>query len=296
MKKLLSVLVWIALATVSVARADEYQEFLDKLAKEESKNNPGAYFPERGGYLGLYQMSEAALVDAGYYIQDDTPNINDWEGTWTGRDGIDNKEDFLANAQAQTNAVTAYHRKLWGYVQDMGLDDLVGEEQQGVTVTQSGLLAGAHLLGASGLSRCLAGIPDACADGNGTSALTYMGILGGYDVTSITMPGGGNGSGGGLMENLKPGETIQGVGGKLVPVQYRPPTLEEIFAQGGVSVTAIRVTIQSITAMTFLLWLAWVVLGHYQAWRNETISTFQFETGIVRATVLVAAVLFVILS
>ena len=55
------------------------------------------------GYLGLYQMGEKAMVDAGYY----KPQIeykNRWDGEFTGKDGVHSKEDFLNNPLAQENA------------------------------------------------------------------------------------------------------------------------------------------------------------------------------------------------
>ena len=64
-------------------------------------------------YLGKYQMGEAALVDTEYYVDD---HINysgkcDWKGTFTGKDGVYSREDFLSNPQAQENANREYKKK-----------------------------------------------------------------------------------------------------------------------------------------------------------------------------------------
>jgi hypothetical protein len=72
----------------------DYEAFLSALGSRESS---GRYDVENPwGYLGKYQMGEAALIDAGYYLQDGTAQ-NDWRGEWTGKDGVWSKEDFLSS-------------------------------------------------------------------------------------------------------------------------------------------------------------------------------------------------------
>jgi hypothetical protein len=78
---------------------NNYQSFLETLAHSESSNNYD--ITNSHGYLGKYQMGEAALIDTGYYIRDKTPGRNDWSGHWTGKDGISSKQDFLDNHVVQ---------------------------------------------------------------------------------------------------------------------------------------------------------------------------------------------------
>ncbi|MGX2040262.1 hypothetical protein ACWJKU_09020 [Methylocaldum sp. MU1018] len=198
---------FVVLAAVSAwAIADMYLAFLASLAQRESSGDPTK--TNESGHLGLYQMSEAALVEAGYYRPDGTIT-NDWSGQWTGKDGIYSKNDYLNDATAQNNAVQAYHQKLWSDIEAEGLDQMIGQTANGAPVTPSGLLAGAHLIGAHGLAKCLSSGTD-CADGNGTKAMSYMTMFGGYDVASITGIE-GTGSGG----SIGPGHGGAGGGGAL---------------------------------------------------------------------------------
>jgi hypothetical protein len=149
-----------------------YEEFLEDIRKAESSNRYTIENPY--GFLGAYQMGEAALIDAGFYLPDGTKK-NDWTGTWTSKAqgmGIHSKADFLGakitqvkikgkdiekieqdpekieNARnAQDEAVKAYFRKVWGYICHWQLDTYVNEEIKGVTITESALIAAYHLVG-----------------------------------------------------------------------------------------------------------------------------------------------------
>jgi len=157
-------------------------DFFKALAKRESSDNYKAI--NSSGYLGLYQMGEQAMVDAGYYYPKEKYN-NKWDGKFTGKDGIYSKEDFLNNRVAQEKAQRIFKRKQWNYIKQ--LHKYVGKNINGTTVTQSGMLGVAHLLGQSNLAIYLQSngniIPK---DGNGTTADEYMKLLGGYDVSDIT--------------------------------------------------------------------------------------------------------------
>jgi len=162
-----------------------YEDFLRALGYRESS---GRYNIEnRLGYLGKYQMGEAALKDAGYYKGDRTPRVNDWIGEWTGKDGVWSKEDFLNNPTAQENAIKEYHKKVWKYIVALGLDKYIGKKIGGVLITESGLLGGAHLVGVMNLKRFLNSngqiIPK---DGNDVPITHYIDLLNGYDIIEIT--------------------------------------------------------------------------------------------------------------
>ena len=156
-----------------------FSEFLTNLAARESG---GSYtVVNQYGYLGKYQVGEASLIDTGYYKKDGT-STNDWKGEWTGKDGVWSKDDFLSKAQAQENAIRAYIDKQWGYIEKLGLDKFVGKTlSDGTLITESGLIAGAHLKGVGGLQRYLKsdGVDDNI-DGNGTRISSYVRKFSGY--------------------------------------------------------------------------------------------------------------------
>ena len=159
------------------------QDFLDALGKRESGGNYKAF--NKYGYAGKYQMGEAALIDAGYYKKSGRYN-NDSSGTFTGRDNVYSIEDFLKNPKAQENAQIAFKRRQWLYLKAVGADKFLNKFINGYSITQSGLLAGAHLKGAGGVIEYLKsnGLKNP-KDAFGTSVESYMKNFGGYDVSSI---------------------------------------------------------------------------------------------------------------
>ncbi|CAL7963068.1 hypothetical protein MIDIC_570001 [Alphaproteobacteria bacterium] len=95
-------------------------------------------------------MGELALIDAGYYNKDILSNPkakrNDWSGTWTGKNGVNSRDDFLNSAEAQTQAVKDYHSIVWHrYLKKY--HESVGEKMGKVEITASGLIAATHLAG-----------------------------------------------------------------------------------------------------------------------------------------------------
>lgn len=137
------------------------------------------------GYLGLYQMGEKAMVDAGYYKPKKEYN-NRWEGEFTGKDGVYSKEDFLNNPLAQENAQRIYKQKQWKYLKNLGADKYVGQTVGGVKITESGLLAGAHLWGQDGVMDYLKSNGEKNrADKNGATVKDYIKNFANYDVSEI---------------------------------------------------------------------------------------------------------------
>jgi len=70
---------------------------LEELFKELGfSESSGKYnIVNSAGYLGKYQMGGSALTDAGYYKLNPNGKENDWLGTFTGKDNVNSKEDFL---------------------------------------------------------------------------------------------------------------------------------------------------------------------------------------------------------
>ncbi len=141
----------------------------------------------RWGYVGKYQMGESAMVDAGYYIKPSRNYNNDWTGQFTGKDGVYSLDDFRKNKQAQENAQKSFKQAQWHQLKSLGLDKYVGKEINGVKITQSGLLAAAHLKGPRNVQKYLESSgKDIPKDKLGTSVEDYMSKFGGYDVSEIT--------------------------------------------------------------------------------------------------------------
>lgn len=159
------------------------QDFLDALGKRESGGNYKAF--NKYGYAGKYQMGEAALIDAGYYKKQGKYN-NDWCGTFLGKDGVYSIQDFLNKPQAQENAQLAFKRRQWLYLKAVGAHAYCGKNINNFTITESGLLAGAHLKGAGGVMQYLKSNGKRNPkDGFGTTVESYIKNFAGYDVSSI---------------------------------------------------------------------------------------------------------------
>ena len=160
-------------------------DFLEDLAKSESSGNYLA--KNTKGYLGKYQMGEEALVDAGYYYRrpEGEKYTNKWDNGFTGVDDIYSEEDFLNDPIAQENAVRAYQHAVWGYIKNEA-EKNDGKIINGIKMTKSGMLAGAHLVGHADLKRYLKSngtyIP---RDANLVSVEKYIKNYAGYDISEI---------------------------------------------------------------------------------------------------------------
>ena len=100
--------------------------------------------PAGGSALGCYQMTRAALVDAGF---------KDAAGRWRDNPwGIDSDDEFRRDRRAQDAAMLRYTARNWRRLEPC-VRDLIGRTVGGVALDQAALVAGAHLLGASGVVR-----------------------------------------------------------------------------------------------------------------------------------------------
>lgn len=160
------------------------QQFLNDLGARESGGNYKAF--NKYGYAGKYQMGEAALIDAGYYRKSSRIYNNDWSGEFLGKDGIKSIQDFLNNPRAQENAQIIFKKKQWGYLKAVGAHNYLGLIINGILITASGLLAGAHLKGAGSVYEYLKSRGKKnSSDAFGTSVESYIKQFSGYDVTEI---------------------------------------------------------------------------------------------------------------
>ena len=159
----------------------ELDDFANKIAHRESRGKYDAV--NKLGYLGKYQFGGMALQDLGY---------KDSRGKWVGKDGIKSKEDFLKSAQAQEKAFKEWRPRLKGYLKANGALDYVGKEINGIKITEQGLMAASHLVGAGSKKRSTGVIGmlksgKIPADANGTKATDYMKMFSGSDKTKINI-------------------------------------------------------------------------------------------------------------
>lgn len=150
-------------------------DFLNAIAKRESSNDPGVV--NRLGYIGLYQFGKGALTDLKIYKDTEKKTILD------SRAFLKNPELFPV--EKQNIAMLKYLRINRGYLKKE-IEKFVGKEIGGILITESGLLAGSHLLGHGGIKQFLnsngKNIPE---DGNGTPITEYIKKFGGYDLTDL---------------------------------------------------------------------------------------------------------------
>ena len=162
------------------------KDFYRDLAMSESSNNPKAI---NKGYIGLYQMGEAALVDVEYYNekyrkigqQEGSQYNNDWTSSWSGKNGINSRDNFLNNSLVQNIAVREYHQKIWFYLRNYHFYE--DKEVGGILLSKSAMLAGGHLVGAPAVRKFIdsEGEVDK-SDGNLVRCSTYMKKFSGYEV------------------------------------------------------------------------------------------------------------------
>lgn len=174
---------WLMFGMIGLAlAATGYADFLKAIAQRESSLNPRA--TNGAGYVGLFQMGTLAMTDAGYYRSNGTGN-NSWNGTFTGKNGVTSLNTFMSNPDMQVKAITDYYVKLQGYINYYGLSQYIGKTVNGTSITLSGLIAGAHLVGIGALKQFLdsggASIP---MDGNRVPVTQYITQFGGYSIAS----------------------------------------------------------------------------------------------------------------
>ena len=138
-----------------------YIGFKEALAFKESQ---GDYFVTNTfGYLGKYQFGVGTLQLMGVY----------------------NATQFLNDPKLQEKVFrTNLSRNKWILRRDIAR--FVGKKVNGFTVTESGILAAAHLAGAGNVKKFLRSYGDCdFSDGYGTKISYYMKRFAGYDVSVV---------------------------------------------------------------------------------------------------------------
>lgn len=148
--------------------------FMDSLAMRESNNTPTAV--NRFGYMGKYQFGLRTLHGLGPEFRGITRN------------------QFLSNGELQDSALVSYLRMNKQMLADL-IINYDGRYINGIYITESGILAGAHLVGPHGvlayfdstytIVRNGRSVRPKTIDGNGTSVEEYLKEFSGYSLTAL---------------------------------------------------------------------------------------------------------------
>ena len=147
--------------------------FMDSMAMRESNNTPTVV--NRYGYLGKYQFGPKTLWDLGRRFQV-------------------TKDEFLGNVALQDNAMKQYLKDNRTTIRDLVIQ-YDGRWYNGIYITESGLLAGAHLVGPHGLRayfdpsyrirRNGREIRPRTFDGNGIGVREYISQFSGFNLAAL---------------------------------------------------------------------------------------------------------------
>jgi len=152
------------------------------------------------GFLGKYQFAEILLIRLGYYQANvyygRGSNKNYWQGRWTGKNGIDSKVKFLNSPEVQEKAIREAFGVYWQDInnqlktQGKSINEYLDRKKtfdnkgkrKTITITISGILAGAHLRGSDKVVQLLTS-GKVSYDEFGASILEYVEQFGGYETT-----------------------------------------------------------------------------------------------------------------
>lgn len=138
-----------------------YVGFKEALAFKESRGSYSIINPY--GYMGKYQFGESTLRII----------------------GIHDPATFLNDTRQQEAAFNAY-ASLNKWVLRKDIERYAGKTIGGVKVTESGILAAAHLAGAGNVKKFLRSAgTNGFSDANGTSIRNYLKKFSGYDTSHI---------------------------------------------------------------------------------------------------------------
>ena len=138
-----------------------FDAFLSRLGHFESSNRYDIV--NSLGYAGRYQFGRAALKDVGM--------------------GHISKKEFLANPELQDLAVRRLLKKNQKRLRRV-IKKYDGTTYRGIRITESGILAAAHLGGAGNVKKFFRGGKN-FKDAYGTSIGTYMIVFRNYDMSGL---------------------------------------------------------------------------------------------------------------
>jgi hypothetical protein len=135
----------------------QLDSFLNAIGHRESTNRYDVV--NRWGYMGKYQFGRSTLKGLGFKVT---------------------RKEFLSNPQLQEEAMMALllhnKEKLQKYI-----DVFDGQTINGMYISESGILAAAHLGGQGSVKRFFKN-GKVFKDGNGTKITSYMKKFSGYDI------------------------------------------------------------------------------------------------------------------
>lgn len=177
---------------IGFIQAVSYKESSSDLSQPLStrRNISSALQKNDKGYIGFFQFGEAALIDLGYYQHwdnnTDKTKANDWTGTWTGKAGINNLSQFLNSPNKQIQIINEWIDLLCKRLRNRNFNEYYGKIINGVEITESGAIAGAHLVGDGGLGSFLgvSGFKGEYKeyDGNDVHISKYIEMFNHYDL------------------------------------------------------------------------------------------------------------------
>ena len=136
---------------------DEMERFLNDIGHRESGNR--YHITNSWGYMGRYQFGKSTLKGLGFDVS---------------------RTEFLNNPQLQEDAMQALlehnKEKLQKYI-----DIFDGQTVNGMYISESGILAAAHLGGQGSVKRYFKN-GKVFKDANGTKITSYMKQFSGYDI------------------------------------------------------------------------------------------------------------------
>jgi len=143
---------------IEIPAIRDHNKFLDEVGFRESSNNYKAV--NQFGYLGKYQFGRKTLNAIGF---EDVSNY-----------------EFLSNPEIQEEAMLVLLQKN-KHTLRREIKKYVGETVNGIYITESGILAAAHLGGAGNVRKFFRKGYE-FKDGNGTKMTSYMIRFAGYNL------------------------------------------------------------------------------------------------------------------
>ena len=143
---------------IEIPAIRNHNKFLDEVGFRESSNNYKAV--NQFGYLGKYQFGRKTLNAIGF------KDISNYE--------------FLSNPEIQEEAMLVLLQKN-KHTLRREIKKYVGETVNGIYITESGILAAAHLGGAGNVRKFFRKGYE-FEDGNGTKMTSYMVRFAGYNL------------------------------------------------------------------------------------------------------------------
>lgn len=154
-----------------------FKEFAEALGKRESGGRYNVV--NKWGFLGKYQFGKLRLCDLGLMrkVYDDNGGV---KFVWT--DGL-STEVFLNSPEIQEWTFEESCRR-WLVFIHRNFKQYLGKVVNGVEITESGLVAGLHLLGPGGVRKFLEQGVDG-KDALGTKVSDYISKFSHYDLSEL---------------------------------------------------------------------------------------------------------------